>query len=98
MTCLLSDLCFAAIDEQLDPVDVARVSGREERDGLGDLLGMAQATHRRHLCERFEQPGLVLRRNEPRQARRRDPSGADHVDANAAAPEIEYPGPCEVEH
>lgn len=50
----------AAVDEELGAGDVAGGIGREERDGLGDLLGSSGAAERHRACKRRVQ--LLARR------------------------------------
>src|SRR6478672_1596686 len=76
----VSDLCPAAVDEQLDPRDETRVVGAQKQGRLCHLVGLTRAAHwnRGHkLLHHF----LRLRI----QQRRCDRSGTQNVAANMTA-------------
>src|SRR3981081_757135 len=79
-----SDLRLAAVDEELDAIDVAGVVGGKESRGACDLLGLGDAAERNGGGERVEECLLVVGLGDSEQARRPGRAGAQDVDADGA--------------
>src|ERR1700682_1754343 len=92
----ISDLCLAAVNEELDAVDIAGLVARQKQ-GSGDLIDFGDAAQRHTL--RHERQDLLLATGEAlQQARRLGRPRADGVDAHAAAGQIQCPAAGPVAH
>src|SRR5262249_45554629 len=93
------DLGHAAINEQLDPRDVAAVVGREEHGGFRHLVRPAHPAHRHGGYEtHLELIDSLLRQAGLVEDGRFGVSGTDNVDADLAVLEIGGPAARERPH
>src|SRR5467141_1835612 len=92
------DLGDAAVHEELDAGDIARVVGGEERDSLRNVIRIAHATQRHALCEIFFHLRERITLPPALENRRIDMAGADGVHANTAVAEFPRPGAGERAH
>jgi hypothetical protein len=92
-TGIRSDLPDAAVDEQLDARDETGVVGSKKHCRLGDFVRIANPAHRNLGSEMVEHALLLCRLgpSQPNQTWRLDGAGAERVDTDVAALEIEYP-------
>src|SRR6185369_3142055 len=90
-----SDLGFAAVDEQLDAVDEARIVGGKKDSRLGNFVRIADAAHWDPRGQSIEHSLLPcgVGAGQLEESWRLGGSGAERVDPDAAALEIENPVP-----
>src|SRR5438094_8901302 len=90
---------MAAIDEEFDPVDEARIVRSEEEDRLRDFFGLPNAPRRDQAGEIILGAGRLLAAAEQIvEASRIGHPRADRVNANMTVLEIEDPVTGEVAH
>ncbi|RBL83813.1 hypothetical protein DDE05_27940 [Streptomyces cavourensis] len=93
-----SDLCHAAVDEELDAIDEAGGIRGQKRHHLANLLRLAKTTQR-HLCGQVIEQSLTgLVRDQAAQPRRADRPRAHDIHADAAVFQIQRPGARKVAH
>lgn len=90
------DLRHAAVDEQLDTIDVAAVVRRQEDGGFADVVRSPDPTQRYLRLKVTDHPGDLIRWNNAVEHGRIGRARAEDIHSNAPFPKIQNPAPCKI--